>query len=109
MTGINGQDGSYLSEYLLEQDYQVYGTLKRNLIAENQSARLNDSTYEKIKNNLQFTDMTDMASLIRVLQEVKPDEIYNLAAQSHVKISFDQPMYTLQTTGIGVANLLEAT
>ena len=107
MTGISGQSGSYLAEFLLEKGYEVYGTLKRNSIAENQTARLNNTTYEKIKNGLQFADMTDVASLMRVVNEVKPHEIYNLAAQSHVRVSFDQPLYTLQATGLGVMNLLE--
>ena len=91
ITGINGQDGSYLTEFLLEKGYEVHGILKRNSVAENQTARLDDY-YSVIKDNLYYADMTDMASLIRVLQEVQPDEIYNLAAQSHVKISFDQPI-----------------
>ena len=107
ITGINGQDGSYLSELLLKKGYEVHGILKRNSVAENQTARLN-GTYNVIKNNLYYADMTDMASLVRVLQEVQPDEIYNLAAQSHVRISFDQPIYTAQTVAIGVMNLLEA-
>ena len=106
ITGINGQDGSYLTELLLEKGYQVHGILKRNSVAENQTARLDD-TYQEIKNNLYYADMTDMASLVRVLQEVQPDEIYNLAAQSHVRISFDQPIYTAQTVAIGTMNLLE--
>jgi GDPmannose 4,6-dehydratase len=107
ITGINGQDGSYLAEFLLEKGYEVHGILKRNSVAENQTARLN-GTYEEIKDNLYYADMTDMASLVRVLQEVQPDEIYNLAAQSHVRISFDQPLYTAQTVAIGVMNLLES-
>ena len=107
ITGINGQDGSYLSEFLLEKGYEVHGILKRNSVAENQTARLN-GTYKEIKDNLYYADMTDMASLVRVLQEVQPDEIYNLAAQSHVRISFDQPLYTAQTVAVGVMNLLEA-
>lgn len=107
ITGINGQDGSYLSEYLLNIGYEVHGILKRNSIAENQTARLNSKTYDIIKNNLYFADLTDMASLMRVIKDVQPDEIYNLAAQSHVKISFDQPVYTMQATGLGIVNLLE--
>jgi GDPmannose 4,6-dehydratase len=107
ITGINGQDGSYLAEFLLEKGYEVHGILKRNSVAENQTARLN-GTYNEIQHNLYYADMTDMASLVRVLQEVQPDEIYNLAAQSHVRISFDQPLYTAQTVAIGVMNLLEA-
>lgn len=105
ITGINGQDGSYLAEFLIEKDYEVYGVLKRNSVAENQTARL-DSVFSQL--NLEYADMTDMSSLIRVLNQVKPDEIYNLAAQSHVKISFDQPIYTAQVVAIGVMNLLEA-
>ena len=107
ITGINGQDGSYLSEFLLEKGYEVHGILKRNSVAENQTARLN-GTYDKIQDNLYYADMTDMASLVRVLQEVEPDEIYHLAAQSHVRISFDQPIYTTQVVAIGTMNLLEA-
>ena len=107
ITGINGQDGSYLSELLLKKGYEVHGILKRNSVAENQTARLDD-VYSTIKDNLYYADMTDMASLVRVLQEVQPDEIYNLAAQSHVRISFDQPIYTAQTVAIGTMNLLEA-
>ena len=106
ITGINGQDGSYLAELLLEKGYEVHGILKRNSVAENQTTRL-DEIYNRIKDNLYYADMTDMASLIRVLQDVQPDEIYNLAAQSHVRISFDQPIYTAQTVAIGVMNLLE--
>jgi GDPmannose 4,6-dehydratase len=105
ITGINGQDGSYLSEFLLEKGYEVHGTLKRNSVSENQTSRLNN-VYDKIK--LHYADMTDLSSLIRVIQEVKPDEIYNLAAQSHVRISFDQPLYTTNVTGIGTLNLLES-
>jgi len=107
ITGINGQDGSYLAELLLEKGYEVHGILKRNSVAENQTARLN-GTYSEIKNNLYYADMIDMASLVRVLQEVQPDEIYNLAAQSHVRISFDQPIYTTQSVAVGTMNLLEA-
>ena len=105
ITGINGQDGSYLAELLLEKGYEVHGILKRNSVAENQTARLDDIFSEL---NLHYADMTDMASLITVLQNVMPDEIYNLAAQSHVRISFDQPVYTAQTVAIGVMNLLES-
>ena len=107
ITGINGQDGSYLTELLIERGYEVHGILKRNSVAENQTARLDD-TYHIIKNNLYYADMIDMASLVRVLQEVQPDEIYNLAAQSHVRISFDQPIYTTQAVAVGTMNLLES-
>jgi len=105
ITGINGQDGSYLSEFLLEKGYEVHGTLKRNSVSENQTSRLTN-VYDKLK--LHYADLTDMSSLIRVIQEVQPDEIYNLAAQSHVRISFDQPIYTANVTGLGTLNLLEA-
>ena len=105
ITGVNGQDGSYLAELLLERGYEVYGILKRNSVAENQTARL-DHIFKDLK--LEYADMLDMASLIRVIQMVQPDEIYNLAAQSHVRISFDQPIYTSQVVGVGVLNLLES-
>jgi GDPmannose 4,6-dehydratase len=105
ITGINGQDGSYLAELLLEKGYEVYGTLKRNSVAENQTFRL-DSVFKQVK--LEYADLTDMASLVRVIIKIMPDEVYNLAAQSHVGISFDQPVYTAQATGVGTLNLLEA-
>jgi GDPmannose 4,6-dehydratase len=105
ITGINGQDGSYLAEYLLELGYEVHGILKRNSVAENQTARLDD-IFNRL--NLHYADMTDISSLYRVINKVKPNEIYNLAAQSHVRISFDQPIYTVNATGISVLNLLES-
>jgi GDPmannose 4,6-dehydratase len=105
ITGINGQDGSYLSELLLSKEYNVVGTLKRNSVAENQTFRL-DSVFGKTK--LEYADLTDMASLIRVISKYMPDEIYHLGAQSHVAISFDQPVYTTQATGVGTLNIIEA-
>jgi len=105
ITGINGQDGSYLAEFLLDKGYEVIGTVKRNSVAENQTSRL-DNIFDKIK--LVYADMTDLASLMKVISESQPDEVYNLAAQSHVRISFDQPIYTANVTGIGTLNLLEA-
>ena len=107
ITGINGQDGSYLAEFLIEKGYDVFGTIKRNSISENQTARL-DSIYETIKNNLIYADLLDVPSLLHALKISDPDEVYNLAAQSHVRISFDQPVYTAQATGIGTLNLLVA-
>jgi GDPmannose 4,6-dehydratase len=107
ITGINGQSGSYLAELLLEKNYEVFGTIKRNSVSENQTSRL-DSIYEEIKNNLIYADLTDMASLLHSLKISDPDEVYNLAAQSHVRISFDQPIYTANATGLGTLNLLEA-
>jgi len=105
ITGINGQDGSYLSEFLLEKGYEVHGTLKRNSVSENQTSRL-DNVFDKIK--FHYADLTDLSSLIRIISEIMPDEIYNLAAQSHVRISFDQPIYTANVTGLGTLNILEA-
>jgi GDPmannose 4,6-dehydratase len=105
ITGINGQDGSYLAEFLLDKGYEVHGTLKRNSVSENQTSRL-INVYDKLI--LHYADLTDLSSLITVIQKVKPVEIYNLAAQSHVRISFDQPLYTAQATGIGTLNMLEA-
>ena len=106
ITGINGQDGSYLAEFLVEKGYDVHGIIKRNSIPENQTARI-QHIYPVIKNNLYHADMCDMSSLLSVVQRVQPHEIYNLAAQSHVRVSFDQPIYTLDTIGRGTLNLLE--
>jgi len=106
ITGINGQDGSYLAEFLLEKGYEVWGILKRNSVSENQTSRIDDDVFKRI--TLEYADMTDMSSLVRVLQLCRPDEIYNLAAQSHVRISFDQPVYTTEVVAVGTLNLLEA-
>ena len=108
ITGINGQDGSYLAEFLLEKGYQVYGTVKRNSVSENQTARL-DKIFPKVVDNLIYADLSDLSSLLSAIHISRPHEIYNLAAQSHVRISFDQPVYTALTTGVGTLNLLEAT
>jgi GDPmannose 4,6-dehydratase len=105
ITGINGQDGSYLAEFLFNKNYEVWGAVKRNSVSETQSSRI-EHLMDDI--NLEYADLTDMASLVRILTKIKPDEIYNLAAQSHVRISFDQPIYTANVTGIGTLNLLEA-
>jgi GDPmannose 4,6-dehydratase len=107
ITGINGQDGSYLAEFLLDKGYEVMGTVKRNSVSETQTTRIE----HLVSNDLikrEYADLTDMASLVRVLVDFQPDEIYNLAAQSHVRISFDQPIYTANVTGLGTLNLLEA-
>jgi GDPmannose 4,6-dehydratase len=106
ITGINGQDGSYLAELLLAKGYEVWGILKRNSVAENQTARFTDKIYKQL--NLEYADMLDMSSLIRVLNKCKPDEVYNLAAQSHVRISFDIPIYTTHSIATGTINLLES-
>jgi GDPmannose 4,6-dehydratase len=106
ITGINGQDGSYLAEFLLDKGYEVWGILKRNSVAENQTARLSDEVFSKLR--LEYADLTDLASLMRIISNIQPDELYNLAAQSHVRISFDQPLYTANATAIGALNVLEA-
>ena len=105
ITGINGQDGSYLAELLYNKGYEIHGILKRNSVSENQTYRLNN-IFNKI--HLHYGDLSDLSSLISIINKVKPHEIYNLAAQSHVRISFDQPIYTSNVTGIGTLNLLEA-
>ncbi len=105
ITGISGQDGSYLAEFLLDKGYDVYGIVKRNSVTESQFLRI-DQIREKL--TLFYADLTDLASLSHVIKNVHPDEIYNLAAQSHVRVSFDQPVLTSQVTGIGALNLLEA-
>jgi len=107
ITGINGQDGSYLAEYLLEKGYEIWGTVKRNSVSETQSSRI-DHLRDNELIHLVYGDLTDMSSLVNIINTIKPDEIYNLAAQSHVRISFDQPIYTANATGIGTLNLLEA-
>ena len=106
ITGINGQDGSYLSEYLLDLGYEVHGIIRRNSVPENQQSRLTD----EIRNNLHiyYGDLLDQGSLERLLSDIQPDEIYNLAAQSHVRISYDIPQFTVQTNAIGVINILES-
>lgn len=107
ITGINGQDGSYLSELLIEKGYEVWGIVKRNSVSETQSSRV-EHLREKGLLKLEYADLTDMASLVKVLDKIRPDEIYNLAAQSHVRVSFDQPIYTSNVTGLGTLNLLES-
>jgi len=105
ITGISSQDGSYLAEYLLELGYAVYGMVRRNSVSENQHPRV-DHIRDKI--NVTYGDMTDQASIDRALYEIQPDEIYNLAAQSHVRVSFDIPYYTVQTDAVGVLNILDS-
>jgi GDPmannose 4,6-dehydratase len=107
ITGINGQDGSYLSEYLLNLGYEVHGIVRRNSTSENQSARLK-TAYESGQLTTHYGDLSDQGSIERLLEEIQPDEIYNIAAQSHVRVSFDVPQYTVQTNALGVLNILEA-
>jgi GDPmannose 4,6-dehydratase len=104
ITGISGQDGSYLSEHLISLGYEVHGIIRRHSVTENQSSRLwhlGDGVHTH------YGDLLDYPSLIRIMQEVQPDEIYNLAAMSHVRISFDMPSFTIQTNALGVLNMLE--
>ena len=105
ITGITGQDGSYLAEYLLELGYEVHGIVRRQSVAENQSSRL-----QEIDNNISryYGDLLDEHSLYSVIQKVQPDEIYNLAAMSHVRVSFDVPSFTIKTNSLGVLNMLDA-
>ena len=105
ITGINGQDGSYLAELLVSHGYRVSGMIRRNSICENQTVRL-DSVLDKIE--LHYGDVTDPGSCNTIMETVQPDEIYNLAGQSHVRISFEIPQFTIQTNGVGVLNMLEA-
>ncbi len=114
ITGITGQDGSYLAEFLLKKGYEVHGILRRS--SSFNTGRIEhlylDEWVRDMHNKrlltLHYGDMTDSSSLIRIIGEVKPDEIYNLAAQSHVKVSFDVPEYTADTDAIGTLRLLEA-
>ena len=106
ITGINGQDGSYLAELLIEKDYEVYGIVRRNSIAEHQESRIDHLVGKGVET--EYGDLLDVSSLERMLGSIKPDEIYNIGAQSHVRISFDVPQFTVQTNALGVLNMLEA-
>ncbi len=103
ITGITGQDGSYLAELLLEKGYEVHGIIRRSSLINTDRI---DHIYDQIK--LHYGDLTDSTNLVRVIQQVQPDEIYNLGAQSHVKVSFEMPEYTGQTDGLGTLRILEA-
>lgn len=105
ITGITGQDGSYLAEYLIELGYEVHGIVRRQSVAENQSSRIIQIDGEVFR---YYGDLMDEHSLYRIVREVQPDEIYNLAAMSHVRVSFDVPAFTIKTNSLGVLNLLEA-
>jgi GDPmannose 4,6-dehydratase len=114
ITGITGQDGSFLAEFLLEKGYEVHGTLRRS--SSFNTGRIEHLYLEEwIRDmkqqatlQLHYSDMTDSSSLIRIIQLIQPDEIYNLAAQSHVKVSFDEPEYTADADAVGTLRLLEA-
>jgi GDPmannose 4,6-dehydratase len=110
ITGVNGQDGAYLSELLLEKGYDVYGIRRRSSIFNTQRIDhlIKDWHESDVKFNLYHGDLTDSTNLIRIIQEVQPDEIYNLAAMSHVHVSFEMPEYTANADGIGTLRLLEA-
>ena len=110
ITGVTGQDGSYLAEFLLNKNYEVHGIKRRtSLINTNRIDHLYQDRYiENRKFILHHGDLTDSSSLIRIIQEVQPDEIYNLAAQSHVAVSFEEPEYTANSDAIGALRILEA-
>lgn len=103
ITGITGQDGSYLAELLLEKEYQVHGIIRRS--SSFNTARI-DHIFDKV--TLHYGDMVDSSNLAAIMAKVKPDEVYNLAAQSHVKVSFEEPEYTAQADGVGTLRILEA-
>jgi len=105
ITGINGQDGSYLAEHLLSLGYEVHGIVRRHSVAENQDARIFNLSGDI---HAYYGDLLDQSGIERLLDKIQPDEIYNIAAQSHVRISFDIPQFTVQTNAIGVLNMLEA-
>lgn len=110
ITGITGQDGAYLTELLLEKGYEVHGIKRRSsLFNTDRIDHLYQDPHEKqIRLKLHYGDLTDSTNLIRIIQEVQPDEIYNLGAMSHVKVSFDTPEYTANVDGIGTLRVLEA-
>ncbi|BCU93240.1 MAG: hypothetical protein CM15mV1_1830 [uncultured marine virus] len=103
ITGITGQDGSYLAELLLELKYEVHGIVRRSSLINTHRI---DKIYDDI--HLHYGDLTDATNMISVIQKIQPDEIYNLGAQSHVKVSFELPEYTGQVDGLGTLRVLEA-
>jgi len=105
ITGVNGQDGSYLAEYLLSLGYEVHGMIRRHSMAENQDSRVTHLT-DKIVTH--YGDLLDESSIDTILKKINPDEIYNIGAQSHVRISFDIPQFTVKTNALGVLNMLES-
>ncbi|MGZ5179617.1 MAG: GDP-mannose 4,6-dehydratase [Ramlibacter sp.] len=110
ITGITGQDGAYLAEFLLKKGYEVHGIKRRSSLfnTDRIDHLYQDPHVEDRRFTLHYGDLTDSASLIRILQKVQPDEVYNLGAQSHVAVSFDEPEYTANTDGMGALRLLEA-
>lgn len=105
ITGITGQDGSYLAELLLSKGYEVHGTIRRNSSNENTTSRISNIIDEV---TLHFADLTDLSSLEKAIIAASPDEVYNLAAQSHVGVSYQNPVYTANVVGLGTLNLLES-
>src|SRR5947207_1543898 len=110
ITGITGQDGAYLAELLLHKNYEVHGLKRRtSLINTERIDHLYQDPHEKDRRFiLHYGDMTDSSSLVRVIEQSQPDELYNLAAQSHVAVSFEEPEYTADSDGLGTLRLLEA-
>src|SRR5689334_17786106 len=110
VTGITGQDGAYLADFLLNKGYEVHGIKRRSsLFNTNRIDHLYEDLHEKdVRFILHYGDLSDSANIIRIIQEVQPDEIYNLGAMSHVKVSFDSPEYTADVDGIGTLRILEA-
>ena len=110
ITGITGQDGAYLAELLLDKGYEVHGIKRRSSLFNTQRVdHLYQDPHEKdVRFVLHYGDLTDATNLIRIIQEVQPDEIYNLGAQSHVKVSFESPEYTADADALGTLRLLEA-
>ena len=107
ITGISGQDGSYLAEYLLELGYEVHAIVRRNSTPEHQQSRL-DGVRNNPNLHVYYGDLLDVSGLEKLLKEIQPDEVYNIAAQSHVRISYDIPQFTVQTNALGIINILEA-
>ena len=110
ITGITGQDGAYLAEFLLNKGYEVHGVKRRSSLFNTQRI---DHLYQephstKVHFKLHYGDLSDATNLIRIIQDVQPDEIYNLGAMSHVKVSFETPEYTANVDGLGTLRLLEA-
>ena len=110
ITGVTGQDGAYLAEFLLDKGYEVHGIKRRaSSINTDRIDHLYQDPHEKDRKFiLHYGDLTDSSSLVRIVQEVQPDEIYNLAAQSHVAVSFEEPEYTANSDALGTLRLLEA-
>src|ERR1700744_6159803 len=110
ITGVTGQDGAYLAEFLLKKGYEVHGIKRRasSFNTERIDHLYHDPHEPNVKFKLHYGDLTDSTNLARLVQEIQPDEIYNLGAQSHVKVSFDTPEYTANADGVGVLRVLEA-